>query len=684
MKQILCLLALLATPGLMASEPPPPPVAAAPDVADLPTGEVSGLLEMPRHEKMPKKLTGRIRIPAAHPQPDLPDELTVDCPVADGRWVCHLPGGRFDLRLRARGYLSHFLWNVEVRERRRLDLGPLDLRRGASVVGRIKGEGGDVSPRECTVSLSPLAHGYDHTATENSRREQRRLKGEVLEGGFFRFEGVRPGDYVVEAVQAGLGEARLFPVTVMENAETEVQQALVLQPPLDLEIVLQPPLDPHDRPWRWQLHEESEGPFRSRQVAQGVASEDGFANPKDLRPGEHTVTVEDVDGHRFALEQIPLSPTNRQLFVDFSPVWIEGTLRLGEETLSAEIHFGGKGGKHRVILESDEEGKFSGVLPEEGEWKAYIRSRHPQIKTEVSGIEVRRLEGAPAARVTIELPDTEIAGEVVDEGGRPVFAASVHALRLESASSSSARTDRKGRFRLRGLPSGPQMVSAHDADETSEQLLVHAEENRPKLNLRLVLRKDEKISGQVLAPSGGVPGARLIAVSFQADGTPMLLGREATTDVHGHFDLAVPGAGQRIQLAVLAPAYAFRLVEVTTGRREPLNLQVEPQAGSLNLDLRSITAEGEETRLQPVIVMNGKIVDGHLLRHWALLNGEKNADPSRLVVPRLSPGLYGACFHTLDPDFIQKPTANLVGCVEGFLAVDGELELTPDLASRPG
>lgn len=690
MKQILCTLLLLIPSGLWASDLPDPPAAPQPtaetDVASLPTGEVSGLLKMPRHEKMPEKLTGRIRLPAAFPQKGLPDEMTVDCPVVDDRWVCHFPAGRFDLRLRARGFLSHFLWSVEVKERRRLDVGTLELHRGASVVGRVEAPHGEISLDDLAVTLSPLAHGYDQSQTEGHRRAQRLLEGEVDKGGFYRFEGVRPGDYKVEATQAGLGEARLFPITVMENAETEVQQPLRLEPPLELEIVVQPALDPYDRPWRWELHEEADGPFQSRLAADGLTDDSGFARAKKLSAGDHTLFIKDADGQRYALEQLDLSPTSGQVFIDLPLVFVEGTIRLGEEPLTAEIHFGGKGGKHRVVLESDGDGKFSGVLPEEGEWKAYVRSKYPEIKTDVSGIEVRRLDGASAAYVDIDLPDTEIAGEVVDEEGRPVFAAQVQSMRLERGSSSSIRTDREGRFRLRGMPPGPQMISAHDSGESSEQILVHAEENRPKLDLRLVLREDQKLTGQVVAPSGGVPGARILALTFQPDGSIMLMGNEAGTDVQGNFELSVPGAGSRVELAVLAPAYAFHIQEVTTDRRDPVVLQVEPQGGALHLDLEPIaTEDGEASPIRPIIIADGRVLDPTLLRHWAHLNGEMNEDPKHLVIPQMPAGSYVACFHKVDAAFLQNPSAApFQGCVEGFLSPGGSLDLGPTLAPSQG
>src|SRR5258708_5592633 len=63
----------------------------------------------------------------------------VECPVvANGAWTCELPAGMADLRLKSRGYMAQYRWNAKLPAGGETDLGPLVLKRGASVVGRVE------------------------------------------------------------------------------------------------------------------------------------------------------------------------------------------------------------------------------------------------------------------------------------------------------------------------------------------------------------------------------------------------------------------------------------------------------------------------------------------------------------------------------------------------------------------
>ena len=155
--------------------------------------------------------------------------------------------------------------------------------------------------------------------------------------------------------------------------------------------------------------------------------------------------------------------------------------------LAARIAFGTfKGG---VVLESDDEGAFRGVLPRAGRLPVDIVSDVAGVTAELVVDVVENLPGQ--ADVQIDVPSGVLRGVVVDERGQPVAHASVHvAPRSERSRPTRSESEADGSFELRGLPVGASRVQAGATDgRESETVEVRLAEGGPTAELRLVLKR---------------------------------------------------------------------------------------------------------------------------------------------------------------------------------------------------
>lgn len=111
-------------------------------------------------------------------------------------------------------------------------------------------------------------------------------------------------------------------------------------------------------------------------------------------------------------------------------------------------------------------------------------------------VEVDRLPGKRAAEVSIEVPDTLLQGEVVDEAGRSVPGALVTVLGNRG---DQRMADEEGRFEFRGLRPGLRGVEAEERDRSSGVVEVMVEEDRETAPLRLVVRENTEVKGRVVS-----------------------------------------------------------------------------------------------------------------------------------------------------------------------------------------
>lgn len=656
-----------------------------------PAGEIAGTVRMPTLEKLPAELTVRFNSsPEPGKAPVFPETI-VTCPVREGSvksqapegtFSCQVPAGKLDLRLRARGFVSHFRWGVTVPAGKAHQAGPLALVRGASVIGRVDTAEGLLSIETCKVELKPLAAGRGRSPEDLERRGGLAFTVGIDKRGFFHFEGVKPGSYILSARQPGFAPAEIFPVSVLEGAESDVRQPLVLQRALTLEVVLEPPLDPWNQSWVVGLEKKSAVPFSAESIGQAEATkEEGRFLRKGLAPGDYWVEVKDSRGSAYSSSEITLSPGSPPLEIRLPLVWVEGEVRLGDEPLAAQLWFGGEAGRERILMRSDEEGEFSGVLPHGGDWEVDLDAASPIVRRRVRKIEVREDKDTGKARVRIEVPKTRLAGVVVDEKEAKAPGARVAMVELETGRPAFVTADREGRFEAAGLPEGPVTLLASVADARSDEIVVHLTEASPSTSLRLVLRKMREVQGVVASPAGGVPGARVLALPRGGGAALWPAALQAVTDVEGKFTLKVPAGVASLQVVVLPPGFAMTQLRVDDLARETLAISVSPQGGTLRIVPGDATDGGDpsDPASERLILWNaGAVTDATLLGAWAAMNGAPAPDADRLIVPSLQPGAYVACWTDLAGAYASlqqgAPAAGL-DCASGVLPAGGELTL---------
>jgi Carboxypeptidase regulatory-like domain len=639
----------------------------------LPVGRIAGQVRTPPDQKAPGELTVRFRsapgVPQAFP------EVTQTCPVTDGRFSCDVPAGELDLRLRARGFLTHNFWGAKVPAGGTFQAGTLALRPGASVVGWIPAPDRELRYRDCSVSLEPFQLGTPPSLSDAERSPALGQTETVNSRGYFELTGIAPGSYRLVVRHPRYAPARIEPLDVHPGAETEVH-SVVLEPAVELEVRLDPPRGPKGERWRVTLLRPSAHPNHLTTVHEGPASEDGVLRVPDMAPGPYEVEVSGGQGTRWALESIEVRPGQAPHVLRLPLVEVAGEVLLGDEPLRAQIWFGGVFGAVRVPAESDEEGRFTTVLPEQDEpWRVEVVHPESQVHATLTEVPVRKAPGQTVARVRLEVPDTAMRGEVVDEEGEPVVGARLRA--LGPGTSPRAASGEKGKFELRGLSPGEWTLEASADGRQSEPAVVRFEEGHPAEGLRLVLRPQLEMSGQVVGPAGqAIPGALVYASLDQEDRLLAGMMPRSTTDVSGVFRLRLPAGTAGVRLLVLAPGFALRQLRADARAREPLVVPVHQGGGTVVVTFEGGAGLPEPLKQLQTSLFHELWIAPVVLQQWAQAQGA-GQEPGRYVVPMLEPGPYLACYgvHELVYRSGRLPDELAARCARGELPPHGLLEL---------
>lgn len=661
-----------ATIVLLPSRPPQPV-----ELSLWPTAPVHGEVAAPAGTRPPDTVEVRFTPPAGSPAGDAPaGEVTAV--VEGGAFACRLPAGTFDLRVRAAGFASHYLWAVRIGGGASGELGRLELRPGGSVVGWCVTDAAGTEPEACTLRLVPEAAGLESAEGEDRRKGAMALAARPDARGFFHFRGLGEGSYVLEAVCPGLAVTRVPAVRVFTGVESELREPVVVRPPATLAVTLEPADDPWGRPWRVKLHGAglTYEPLAEAATAEPLGG--GAWRWSGLPAGRYEVEVADAGGDSWLREEVELAPGGEELTVAVPVVAVEGTLTLGAEPLQGVLWFGGFRGLRSIRFDTDAGGAFSGFLPVEGRWDVTVFGRSLPVRRELEGVEVRRAEGDPVARADIALPDTLVEGTVTDEDGAPVAGAEVTCVPLAPKEAQfRMRTNRAGVFRVRGLGPGRLSFSAQDGDAAAEPVEVDVREDASTPRLSLVLRRTIPVSGVVVGPAGPVIGAEVIAYPVGRVAMP----GQAGTGADGRFTLMVPAWAAELMVTVMPPGFALRHMGVAVADlgAEGLTVRVEAVGGTLTL-LPSRQDGGEE-RWIGFVLHNGVLLPPPLLGNWAMLNHLPfTVDPAPLVAPQVEAGQYAACRAPVAQAPVLYATVVPPGSVCGppvFLPPGGEVTLEP-------
>lgn len=641
-------------------------------VLDLwPLGSISGRLKLDQKgAALPRQILVKTLAAPAFAKHLPAPKGALDCPVDEaGAWTCSLPAATFDLVVAAEGFTPHYLWGVQVPAATTRSLGTLELARGGSVAGWVAVESGAIDSGRCIARLSTyVGGGADAKAAFES--ESSAVEREVRGDGFFQLTGLAPGTYGLEIHQPGYSPARVAPLRVTPQGETFLEQPLLLKRPLILAFEIVPALDWIGHPWKVEVTREGEADGQpSPLVFEGSAGPDGRGSITGQSPGRFRIGVLDSLGNRVAVSDATLDAAFASPHtIEVELITLEGTVRLGDVPIAAELWFGGRFGETRVKVESDPEGSFQGILPRDGPWTVDIQAAEPRLSTRAR-VEVKA-DRAGRALTEIVLPDTRVFGTVVDDKGDPVPGADV--LFMSERIELLERADAAGRFEIRGLPQGPSWLNAVDEPLASGRVFVSLVPDRTVGPIELRLRRSKRMAGTVVSPDP-VSGARVdLIASIPSDGG----GGTARTGQDGSFEIDVPEPTQRVVAVVSAPGFALRAFE--RGAGEPLTLPVSTDGGQLEIRLGMKTEDLVRRDLGVAIFQNGIPVPSSLVRQWAQDQGQWPAGQD-LRIPNVASGEYRICLVPVRLPLEGDPARAGAACDSGLLPAGGSLSLRLDL-----
>lgn len=470
-------------------------------------------------------------------------------------------------------------------------------------------------------------------------------------------------------------------IEVRPGLETELIRPLELRQPATIEICFDPPVPPGVRlpadTWKVVLHAES---TELRQPLLGTVGDDGCWRRDEVQPGWYRLDVTDGRRSHWLERRISVPAGDYRLDLELPLIAVEGTITRDGEPVRARLTFErlrpAEGDTpaltRRVVLYSDPEGAFSGALTEEGRW--WVKAGFDGSRTEqlLETVEVEKPERGPLA-IELEVPETRLAGRVVNQDGDGIARVPVSAFGLPidpvdgAAGLSRTDADADGRFTLDGLPAGRYRISAFTASG-SASAEVEVLELAESPEVELVIDDGSELAGRVVSAQGPVIGARVFARP-DLERPRAIAVQNVVTDVAGEFTLSVPSDAVGLRLLVLPPGHAARVLRVPADPGGPLVVTVDDVGGTLVLNGGPIAGLLDHSRL----IVGDAAVDLTLLRDWSLLGtGEPPGLDGSWTLPMMSAGDYALCATADGP------------CERGFLAPFDTLVLNLPAAEEGG
>ncbi len=465
-------------------------------------------------------------------------------------------------------------------------------------------------------------------------------EGRINERGFFQFVGLAPGFYTIGVEQEGaLAELR-GPVEVAAGGETYLPEPFLLEAPLDLELVVEPAKDWLGRSWNVQVDRSlGRGDSRTETVFEGKTSDEGVARAMHQKRGIFTVRISDSTGQKMLTEHDLEFTSTAEARRVFQIRWIEieGEVRLGKSPLRATLWFGGQQGVVSIRFDSDEEGKFSGVLPRDGHWPIELAADSPRLSLELHrSVEARN----GRAEVEIQVPETRLFGRVVDSEGQPAAKAVVSVLERDGANQWLITED-SGQFEFRGVAPGSLTLNAQSGrgDLVATEQTFALPEDGEIGPIELALRATARFAGRVRSPRGVASGAVVSAMGVR----PARYGNDRTrTAADGGFEVKLPSVVVGAVAVVGALGSALTAFELRAG--EKVDLFVPDSGGTVEVDLgSSLRQRLLEQDAWLMLLQNGLELPTHTLAAWARSHGEPGFGLTAKRFAELAPGEYTAC-----------------------------------------
>ena len=567
------------------------------------------------------------------------------CAIVAKRFSCAIPAGTADLALRVPRHVTHFVWGASLTAGGTRDLGKLTFVRGATLAGRIE------SPRGLKIDLSSTTV----TATPSAARTGVPLS--VLSAhangkGFFHLDGIAPGTYsVIASTERPKLSSPPLSVAIFEGAESALSRPLLMSAPHPLTITVDPALDPWGRRWRVDvMGGATPGQFDT--LAKELIPINGSYRSPSLYSGHYEIHIGAQDNSIWHRQELDVDDNATTVFVPLHLIRIRGAVHLGDKPVAAKIWLGGEHGVPRVQLQSDEQGEFTGFVPQRDDdtWPVTIQSEMPQVQRNFSGVKFRhRDDGDLEADFRLDL--TMLQGDIVEEDGTPVDHARVSITAMDGGRNEivQAYGTADGRFVSYGLPPGQYQVTAHSFMRESRPANVEVRAGEETPSMRLVLMPNRELKGIIRSTVGPVAGANVTSWPTDVPADRLMT---AHTDESGHFaEIIAPGAEQ-LDVLVDAPGFALKFFHAHWEGERQLLIPVRQDGGSLTID--GIAAA------DAVIQHAGATLSLAALT-WRLGSSTSGL---RTTIEMIDVGSYTVCRAT-----------DRSGCVSGYLPPFGTLEL---------
>lgn len=513
------------------------------------------------------------------------------CPAVDQTWLCTLPAGELDLKVRVPGYAPLYYWSVAIIAGQLKEVAPRRLMTGASLAGWVETE---VSAPEgsppAEVTLKPVVLGWQGNPEEKRRSGLTSSTVTTNDRGFFQFVGLSPKSYQISAACEGFSRSQ-WRLLAIDHGEHFLDPPITLTLPMGLDLYLDPPTAPRDQSWIIALLQKEPKTNAYRLISKSPASSAGYWQADGLSPGDYRLEVRDLNGSMVHSEEVLVEGGRSLLTIELSTIAIEGTIRMGEEPVQAKLVFGTLNRRPNVHLKSDQSGRFEGYLPRSGLWDLEIVFENSTV--EVASVEVEPEDGK--AFLQINLADTRLEGEVSRQG-QPVSEALVNARRKLGPSDSSTRAmdfwgrvTADGQFEFTGLEPGSYWVRAKWRGEQSDWQLARVEEGQDTPAVRLKLRSKKKLRGHLLIGGQPVAGARIEVRTLSASQSSAV--GEGISKVDGSFEIDVPPSLQSADLLIIPPSLPVELLRVTIDDK-PLEIEYPAIQGDLEIELFGVLSDG--------------------------------------------------------------------------------------------
>lgn len=464
------------------------------------------------------------------------------CILRENVWSCVGPVSTRNLRIAIPGFSTAYYWGADLSSGE-TKLESRVVAAGASIVGTV------TAPRRFPLDTIEL------TAREVKTGKQYRAKSD--ERGFFQLTGLQLGEYSVAAVAKHLSSLPAV-LTIREKQEHLLAEPVDLREHGTVHVVVTPaPIG--GASWTVRVQRPDAAGELLSTVARGSLDESGSWHAEGLALGSHVVAVLDEEGQLLHRENIEVTGEQVLVNIALELVPIRGRVSLGSEPLQAAVQFYRAGS--RLTFESDENGEFSGMLPEEGKWQVQVTPANELQHIRTEAIEIRRSATQAWARADITLPSGRIRGTVVNGLGKPVPDAQVLVMRGDAVAA-NAGNQPDGSFHIFGLDEGDVILIAND--EHRESAPLHYRVSEDPAETRLMLEESIEVRGRVITERGQpVPGA-VVRYVVGVDGV-----RESVTGPSGDFRMRAP-TGAPANLAVLAPGFPVTLHRFVAGDAIPV------------------------------------------------------------------------------------------------------------------